>query len=101
MGKVYITLTGTQYYHGKEFLKPDMQVELEKDPDNKFDKEAIKVRLEGLGDIGHVANSVHTVIGESMSAGRLYDKIGDRAAATILYVLPTGVICLVDPETLV
>lgn len=76
MSKTYITLTGTQYYHGKDFLKPGMRVQLVKEPDNKYDKEAIVVRLEGLGDIGHVANSVHTVVDESISAGRLYDRIG-------------------------
>ena len=64
-----------------------MQVKLIKEPDNEFDKEAIKVEMEGLGQVGYVANSVHTVRGESMSAGRLYDKIGDTAEGTVLYVL--------------
>ena len=73
MSKAYFTITGTRYYYGKEFLKPGMTVQLVKEPDNKYDKEAIVVRLKGLGDIGHVANSTHTVIGDSMSAGRLYD----------------------------
>ena len=27
MSKTYITLTGTQYYHGKDFLKPGMRVQ--------------------------------------------------------------------------
>ena len=44
--------------------------------------------------IGYVANSPYTVIGESMSAGRIYDKIGDEAAGTVLYVLPKGVLCI-------
>lgn len=39
MSKTYITLTGTQYYHGKDFLKPGMRVQLVKEPDNKYDKE--------------------------------------------------------------
>ena len=93
MSKTYITLTGTQYYHGKDFLKPGMRVQLVKEPDNIYDKEAIVVRMEGLGDIGHVANSVHTVVGESISAGRLYDRIGKKAYAKVVYVMPTGVIC--------
>ena len=93
MSKTYITLTGTQYYHGKDFLKPGMMVKLVKEPDNKYDREAIVVRMRGLGDIGHVANSINTVIGESMSAGRLYDKIGKTAYAQVVYVLPGGVIC--------
>ena len=93
MSKVYITLTGTQYYHGKDFLKPGMKLQLVKEPDNKYDREAIVVRMKGLGDIGHVANSVHTVVGESISAGRLYDRIGRKAYAKVVYVMSTGVIC--------
>ena len=96
---IYFTLTGTKYYHGQEFLKPDMAVKLVKEPDNPHDREAIKVVLAGLGDIGHVANSPYTVLGESHSAGRLYDKIGDTATGKVLYVLPTGVLCTLDEET--
>ena len=53
-----------------------MEVKLIKDPDNEHDKETIKVELEGLGKIGYVANNPYTVKGESLSEGRLYDKIG-------------------------
>jgi hypothetical protein len=49
--------------------------------------------------IGYVANSPYTVLGESMSAGRLYDKIGDEAAGKVLYVLPRGVLCVLDEES--
>lgn len=77
-----------------------MQVKLIKEPDKEFDKEAIKVEMEGLGQVGYVANSVHTVRGESMSAGRLYDKIGDTAEGTVLYVLPDGVLCVVEENSL-
>lgn len=94
--KVYFTLTGTQYFHGKDFLEKDMKVSLVKDPDNDYDKEAIKVELEGLGQIGHVANSPYTIVGDSHSAGRLYDKIGDTAEGKILYVMPTGVLCTLN-----
>ena len=98
--KTYITLTGTKYYFGKEFLEPKITVTLKKDPDNEHDSEAIRVELPGLGQIGHVADSPCTVIGESISAGRLYDKIGDTAEAEILYVLPVGVLCVVAEESL-
>ena len=79
MAKTYFTLTGTNHYFGVFFLKKGMRVELEKEPDNKYDKEAIRVNMEGLGKIGYVANSAYTVMGESMSAGRLYDKIGEKS----------------------
>ena len=42
METVYFTITGTQYHFGQEFMKPGMQVKLIKEPDNEFDKEAIK-----------------------------------------------------------
>ena len=70
-----------------------MEVKLIKEPDNEFDKEAIKVEMDGLGPVGYVANSPYTVQGESMSAGRIYDRIGDTAVGIVKYVLPQGVLC--------
>ena len=101
MAKVFITLTGTRYYHGNEFLRPGMKVKLTKEPDNKYDKEAIKVSMKGIGDIGHVANSSYTVMGDSMSAGRLYDKIGNEATAKVVLVTPHGTICKVSKKSLI
>jgi HIRAN domain len=42
-----------------------------------------------------VANSPHTVLGDCISAGRLYDKIGDSATAKVVYVLDNAVVCKV------
>ena len=93
MDKIFFTIAGTKYYYGTEFMKPDMEVKLVKEPDNELDKEAIKVEMEGLGQVGYVANSTFSVMGESMSAGRMYDKIGDTAKGIVKYVLPRGVLC--------
>lgn len=71
MSKTYFTLTGTNHYFGKEFLKKGTKIRSEKESDNEYDKEAIKVLYEGLGKIGYVANSSYTVIGDSMSAGTI------------------------------
>ncbi|MBR2742797.1 MAG: HIRAN domain-containing protein [Clostridia bacterium] len=98
MNRMYFTITGTNHYHGQEFFEPKMSVRLVKEPDNEADREAIKVELEGLGKVGYVANSPYTVIGESVSAGRLYDKIGDTDEGTVLYVLPRGVLCYVEKQ---
>ena len=81
MAKIYLTLTGTRHYYGSDFLKSGMKIQLEKEPDNKYDPEAIQVKLKGMGKIGYVANSPYTMIGESMSAGRIYDKIDNQANA--------------------
>lgn len=56
-------------------------------------KEDIKAELDGLGIVGYVANSPYTVQGESMSAGRLYDRMGDTAIGVVKFVLPHGVLC--------
>lgn len=94
--KVYFTLTGTNHWYGQDFLKKGMKVKLEKEPDNKYDKEAIKVSIKGLGQIGYVANSHNTVAGDSYSAGRLYDKIGKKAKAEVVMKLDYGVLCTLD-----
>lgn len=96
MKKIYFTITGTKYRHGHDFMKPGMKVKLEKEPDNQYDAEAIKVMMSGLGHVGYVANSTYTVKGESWSAGRIYDKIGRKATGTVKYVLPDGVLCRLD-----
>ena len=99
--KVYITIAGTNYYHGRDFLEPGMKVRLIKDPDNEHDREAIRVEMDGLGKIGYVANSPWTVQGESLSAGRLYDRIGDTARAKVKHVLGKGVLCVVRDKDLI
>ena len=98
MSKIYFTLTGTKHYFGKEFLKKGTKIRLEKETDNEYDKEAIKVTYEGLGKIGYVAKSSYTVIGDSMSAGRIYDKIGKKAKAVL--VTEHGTICSISKKSL-
>ena len=100
MAKVFITLTGTKHYFGNDFLKKGTKIRLEKEPDNEYDKEAIKITYEGLGKIGYVANSSYTVIGDSMSAGRLYDKIGKKAKAKVVLVTEHGTICSLSKKSL-
>lgn len=34
-----------------------------------------------------------SLIGESYSAGRIYDKIGKKAKGRVLYVMPKGILC--------
>ena len=93
----WITVTGTKYRYGTEPFEPGQKLLLEKEPENEYDNEAIRVRAPGLGCIGYVANSPHTVLGECISAGRLYDKMGDTAVAHIKYRLPQGLVCRVKP----
>lgn len=47
MKDIYFTITGCNHYFGQEFMKKGMKVTLVKEPDNKFDKEAIRVEMKG------------------------------------------------------
>ena len=93
MEELYFTIAGCSHYFGSDFMEKGMKVKLQKEPDNEYDKEAIQVKAKGLGKIGYVANSPFTVKGESMSAGRLYDKIGDKAKGKVIFVVDGGVVC--------
>lgn len=106
MEELFFTIAGCDHYFGSEFMEKGMKVKLLKEPDNEFDKEAIQVKIKGLGKVGYVANSPFTVKGESMSAGRLYDRIGNKAKGKIVFVVDGGVVCKITdaglkPETAV
>jgi hypothetical protein len=85
-----------RHYFGTDFLERGDKVKLIKETDNDYDKEAIRVEVDGLGKIGYVANSVGTVLGDSYSAGRLYDKIEDEATATAKFITDRGAICEIE-----
>ena len=44
--KIWFTLTGTNHYCGQDFLKKGTKIRLEKEPDNRHDREAIKVLMD-------------------------------------------------------
>ena len=47
MEKIYFTIAGTKHHYGQEYFEPKMEVKLVKEPDNEFDKEAIKTDRHG------------------------------------------------------
>ena len=100
MKEMYFTITGCNHYYGNEFMEKGMKVKLVKEPDNEYDKEAIQVKIKALGKCGYVANSPYTVKGESMSAGRLYDKLGKKAKGRIVFVIGNGAICKITDSGL-
>ena len=98
MEKLYFTIAGCNHYLGTGFMEKGMKVKLEKEPKNEYDSEAILVKMSGIGKVGYVANSPYTVKGESLSAGRLYDKIGKKAKGKIVAVVDRGVICKITDD---
>ena len=53
MEELYFTIAGCSHYFGSDFMEKGMKVKLEKEPDNEYDKEAIQVKVKGLGRIGY------------------------------------------------
>ena len=88
-----MTFTKAAASEMRERILDAIEKKLAKEPDNEYEKEAIQVKVKGLGKIGYVANSPYTVKGESMSAGRLYDKLGDKAKGKVVFVVDGGVVC--------
>lgn len=82
------TIVGTYAYCNDHMLQAGMNIKLIKEPDNVYDPLAIRVELEDVGVVGHIANSPRTVRKKCVSARVLYDIIGDKANATILEAYP-------------
>ena len=95
---IYITITGGNNYFGKAPFKVGRIFKLEKEPDNHYDSEAIKITHELIGTVGYVANSIHTVYEGTYSAGRLYDKIESSAYAEIMFITHSSAIARVLPD---
>lgn len=112
----YVTITGIKHYFGKDAFQVGQTLFLFKEPNNKFDDEAIKVCAKAItvirsekenGDkvvikmphfetVGYIANSTKTVYKGTMSAGRIYDKIPDKFKATVMFITHTSIIAKVS-----
>ena len=51
-----------------------------------------------MGLVGYVANSVSTTANGTMSAGRIYDSVGDSFYAKVMFMTQSKVICKVLKE---
>lgn len=83
---MYITILALNKLHGSRPLAINGIIKLVKEPDNKYDTEAIACEMRYFGKIGYVANSTNTVVKGCMSSGRVYDKIEDEYFAKIKFI---------------
>ena len=80
------TITGRQFYNTGITLTSRMSLKLVKEPDNKFDKNAIAVYCEDK-KIGYVANRKYTKFEQSLSASEMQDKFKNVAQGEYLFHL--------------
>ena len=95
---MFITILAFKNLHGEKPLKLDSIVKLVKEPDNKYDTEAIACEIRYFGKIGYVANSTNTVIKGCMSSGRVFDKIDDEYFAKVKFITDNNAIAKILSE---
>ena len=62
MEDLYVTVTGfANYYHKKPFAIGNVLICV-KEPSNKYDSEAITVKLPIIGKVGYIANSPASIV---------------------------------------
>lgn len=93
---MYVTVTSFARLYGKKPFDIGNVLICEKEPSNKYDSEAIIVRLPIIGKVGYLANSVSSIAGGTMSAGRIYDKVEDKFYIRVLFTTQSKVICKVE-----
>ena len=92
---MFITIQAWENLHGSKPLVLNGIVKLVKEPENKYDTEAIACEMRYFGKIGYVSNSTTTVVRGTMSAGRIFDKISDEYFAKIKFMRGTTAIAKV------
>lgn len=96
----YITVTGAKHQFGMEVFRVGQRLCLEKEPNNEFDDEAIRVLSEVGVVYGYVANSVYTVARGTKSAGRIYDTFEEQTKAEVCFITGNSVIAkLLEQDT--
>ena len=93
MDKKYVTITGVNFYYGREVFRIGKKFYCRKDYFNSYDTEAIEVLDRALGTVGYIANSVSTTVPGTMSAGRIYDRVGETFLIRVMFMTHTKIIC--------
>lgn len=91
----YVTITGFWHYYGRELFKPGRVFSCEKEPNNHYDDEAIKVVDDDFGTVGYVANSINTRAIGTYSAGKIGVHVKKKFKIEVMFVTASKVICRV------
>ncbi|HHX04423.1 MAG TPA: DNA-binding protein [Tissierellia bacterium] len=95
MKKMYVTVAGFQHYAGLQPFYIGAKLHCEKEPQNPYDNEAIRVSIYPLGTVGYIANSVHTKANGTKTASGVYSQLPDSFTIQVLFTTRTKVICQV------
>ena len=82
----FITITNIKEYIEIGMIKIGEVLHLKKEPDNVYDMESIMVEDKNEIPIGHVANSVSSVVKGTHSAGYIYQSFKDSILCTVKFI---------------
>ena len=82
----FITITNIKEYIEIGMIKIGEVLHLKKEPDNAYDMESIMVENKNEIPIGHVANSVSSVVKGTHSAGYIYQSFKDSILCTVKFI---------------
>ena len=89
----FVTITGFNHYKDRDPFSIGATFLCCKEPDNAYDSEAIKVLIQGGYTIGYIANSASTKANGTMSAARIYDRVGEYFLIEVCFSTQSKIIC--------
>ena len=92
---IFVTVTGFHHYQDREPFPIGAVLLCCKEPENPYDSEAIRVLSAEGSKVGYIANGPSTKANGTMSAARIYDKVGDRFFIEVCFSTQTKIICKV------
>ena len=96
---LYVTVVGFNHYYGKRSFSIGKRMRCIKETDNCYDDDAIKVLMPEIGKVGYIANSPLTKAEGTLSASRIYDRVGESFIAEVMFMTESKVIChVLSPE---
>lgn len=99
MAEKYVSIVGFMNYFDKQPFAIGTKLLCVKEPDNVYDSEAIKVTFPVLGTVGYIANSIQTKANGTLSAGHIYEQVGDKFIVEVAFSTHSTVIARVIDET--
>lgn len=94
-----LTIVGIQCYEGRFPFSAGRQLIGMKEPENKFDRNAIKILDMGNTTVGYIANKPNTVLPGAITANEVYNHLGDFCVVQVVRSTERNVTCKVlDPD---
>lgn len=92
---MFITVTGFKNHGDMAPFAIGRRFTCIKEPDNSYDDDAIRVVDQEGATVGYVANNAGTKANGTLTASRIYDRVGAVFAIEVCFTTRTKVICLI------